>query len=168
MRTTAPHRCQIHSHLGGQLLGAGTGHHPAITDDWSSHHWSSSHRGRSYRSRSYRSSRHWRSGCRSYCCGWGRGCWCWSIGFGVSDLSFCFHNQTDGFPHRCRAASWHQNSCQKAILKRLHIHVGFIRLHHQDRFPTGDLLARLFQPLDDLALRHGGAKSRHEDVVGRH
>ena len=62
----------------------------------------------------------------------------------------------------CQLASEPQ---PESILKRLNVHVGLIRLHHQNRFTAGDLVARLFQPLDDLALRHGGAKGRHKDVV---
>ena len=166
MGAAAAHGGQIHAHLRRKLLGTGAGDDAAVVDDWSRLR----HSCRRGNCRGHRCRRWcWRWGwsrCggrrrRSSCSGRGR-----RLGLGISDLRFAFHDQSDRLPHRRGAAGRHQHRGQIAVLEGLHIHVGLVGLHHEHRLPPSDLVAGLLQPFHDLALRHGGAEGRHEDVVG--
>nr|GMD26702.1 hypothetical protein Iba_chr08dCG6780 [Ipomoea batatas] len=75
----------------------------------------------------------------------------------------------EGSPDRradgSRLAVVNNNSRQNAIIKGLHIHIRFIRLNHHNRLAFGEHIALGLHPRDDLALGHGGAKRRHEDLA---
>ena len=112
---------------------------------------------------------HWRCrSCRSDCgnrcggCSLGiRCCWVWgqgqvqpaqhlSLGLGIGDLRLGFHDQADRFSSRSRAAGRHRYGGEIIVLEGLDIHIGLVRLNHQHRFPSTDLVARLLQPFDNL------------------
>uniref|UniRef100_A0A2N9GGN3 Uncharacterized protein n=1 Tax=Fagus sylvatica TaxID=28930 RepID=A0A2N9GGN3_FAGSY len=56
------------------------------------------------------------------------------------------------------------NGGEDSIVKGLDVHVGFIGLDDDDALAFGELIAFGFDPGNDLALGHGGAESRHEDL----
>jgi hypothetical protein len=84
------------------------------------------------------------------------------------NFSFCFHHQADRFTHRGSATCWQQHCPKETRLKRLHIHIGLIRFHHQHRFTSFHPIAWLLEPFHDLPLSHRGTEGRHEDLEGCH
>ena len=85
----------------------------------------------------------------------------------LGNLRLGLHNQADGFAHRSSAAGWHQHCCQETLVEGFNIHIRLVGFDHKHRLTTTDLVTRLFEPFDDLPLRHRGAEGGHEDVVGR-
>ena len=177
MGTAAPQGLQVHTELQGELAGPWTRHHTAVAiarGGCHRHHGHLGHRGgrdrggRSLGGGSGHLSRGG-SGCRRFGSSgrsWNRRRSGRRLGLHLGDLSLGLHDQPDRFTHRRGATGGHQHGGQKALVERLHIHVGLIGLDHQHRFTALDLVAGFLEPLHDLALRHGGAEGGHENFVG--
>ena len=171
MGTAAAEGAEGNAQLGSELFGPRRGHHLPIgwCDRRNRHrnrhwnrHWSGGHHGSRSNGRRGNGNGGRRRGWQRSCGGGGGG-----LGLNASDFRLRFHNQTNRFAHRRRAPRRHQHRRQEALVKRLHIHIGLIGLHHQHRLAPAHPVARFFEPLHDLALRHRGAEGGHEDLVGR-
>mmetsp|Transcript_3119 Transcript_3119/g.4679 ORF Transcript_3119/g.4679 Transcript_3119/m.4679 type:complete len:231 (+) Transcript_3119:237-929(+) len=81
------------------------------------------------------------------------------------DVGLFLGNQRYGCTHRAAISLLGDNGSEVSVFEGLHVHIGFIALHHHNGFARRYGIPLCFKPGYDFALLHGRRQSRHVNLA---